>query len=291
VLTRLPESEKLTLIEIMKLAAGEVAGEKSSKTLAEEIDRLNEDIDVTKRFGQKGLGQRALGRAFQILIESSETNEGKCMFAYDIFKAFERVVLDYVTEPTDRTRYLDTLKIAKGLYRERIMTEMFNAYMDEPDAVRKDVMNYVNMVIGIDADTLGPDQLWKYRDPQTNELKAIKIDERFIRSVEEKLELKTDEKRKQFRTTIRKIYGQKMNTEPDYDFMDNLELVKAVTNVRLKSDIASAGSLVGALANRTNEENKKLYDRIVETMFTKIVYCKTCAQKTIEYFCTQDDEN
>jgi serine protein kinase len=213
------------------------------------------------------------------------------MFAYDIFKAFERVVLDYVTEPTDRTRYLDTLKIAKGLYRERIMTEMFNAYMDEPDAVRKDVMNYVNMVIGIDADTLGPDQLWKYRDPQTNELKAIKIDERFIRSVEEKLELKTDEKRKQFRTTIRKIYGQKMNTEPDYDFMDNLELVKAVTNVRLKSDIASAGSLVGALANRTNEENKKLYDRIVETMFTKLGYCKTCAQKTIEYFCTQDDEN
>lgn len=291
VLTRLPESEKLTLIEMMKLAAGEVAGEKSAKTLAEEIDRLNEDIDVTKRFGQKGLGQRSLGRAFQILIESSETNEGKCMFAYDIFKAFERVILDYVTEPTERTRYLETLKVAKGLYRERIMTEMFNAYMDEPNAVRRDVMNYVNMVIGIDADNIGPEQLWKYKDPQTGELKAVKIDERFIRSVEEKLELKTDDKRKQFRTTIRKIYGQKMNTEPDYDFMDNIELVKAVTNVRLKSDIASAGSLVGALVNRTNEENQKLYDRIVETMFTKLGYCKTCAQKTIEYFCTQDDDN
>lgn len=290
VLTRLPDSEKLTLIEMMKLSAGEVAGEKSAKTLAEEIDRLSEDIDVTKRFGQKGLGQRSLGRAFQILIESSETNEGRCMFAYDIFKAFERVVLDYVTEPNDRTRYLENLKIAKGLYRERIMTEMFNAYMDEPDAVRKDVMNYVNMVIGIDADNLGPEQLWKYKDPQTGKLKAIKIDERFIKSVEEKLELKTDDRRKQFRTTIRKIYGQKMNIEPDYDFMDNLELVKAVTDVRLKSDIAGAGSLVGALANRTNEENQKLYDRIITTMFTKLGYCKTCAQKTIEYFCTLEDD-
>ena len=72
--------------------------------------------------------------------------------------------------------------------------------------------------------------------------------------------------------------------------MDNLELVKAVTDVRLKSDIAGAGSLIGALANRTNEENQKLHDRMVETMLTKLHYCKTCAAKTIEYFCTQEDE-
>jgi serine protein kinase len=73
--------------------------------------------------------------------------------------------------------------------------------------------------------------------------------------------------------------------------MDNLELVKAVTEVRLKSDIAGAGSLVGALANRTNEENQKLYDRMLTTMRDKLGYCPTCAQKTIEYFCTQEDEN
>ena len=127
----------------------------------------------------------------QLLIESSETNEGKCMFAYDIFKALERVVLDYVTDANDRKKYLEDLKIGKGLYREKIMTEMFNAYMDEPHAIRKDVMNYVNMIIGIDAENLGPDKMWKYRDPQTGELKALKIDERYISNVEERLGLKT----------------------------------------------------------------------------------------------------
>ncbi len=290
VLTRLPRSEKLTPIETMKLSAGEVAGEKSIKTLAEVIDTLNHDPEIINRFGQKGLGQRNLGRAIQLLIESSETNEGKCMFAYDIFKALDRVVLDYVIEANDRTKYLEDLKTAKGLYRERIMTEMFNAYMDEPFAIRKDVMNYVNMIIGIDAENLGPDKMWKYKDPQTKELKALKIDERYINSVEERLELKTKEQREAFRTSIRKIYGQKISVDPDYDFMDNLELVKAVTDVRLKSDIAGAGSLIGALANRTNEENQKLYDRMVDTMLSKLNYCKTCAQKTIEYFCTQEDE-
>ena len=291
VLTRLPRSEKLTMMETMKLAAGEVAGEKSMKSLAEVIDTLNQDPDITKRFGQKGLGQRNLGRAIQLMVESSETNEGRCMFAFDIFKALERVILDYVSEATDRAKYLEDLKVAKGLYRERIMTEMFNAYMDEPHAIRKDVLNYVNMIIGIDAENLGPDRMWKYKDPQTGELRALKIDERYVKSIEERLGLKTEEQRETFRTSIRKIYGQKISVEPNYDFMDNLELVKAVTDVRLKSDIAGAGSLIGALANRTNEENQKLYDRLIDTMLNKLGYCRTCAQKTIEYFCTQEDEN
>jgi serine protein kinase len=291
VLSRLPRSEKLTAIETMKLASGEVAGEKSIKALAEVIDTLNQDPDITKRFGQKGLGQRNLGRAVQLLTESSETNEGQCMFAYDVFRALERIILDYVTDANDRAKYLEDLKIAKGLYRERIMTEMFNAYMDEPLAIRKDVMNYVNMIIGTDAENLGPDKMWKYKDPQSGELRALKIDERFIKSVEERLGLKTEEQRDTFRTSIRKIYGQKISVDPNYDFMDNLELVKAVTDVRLKSDIAGAGSLIGALANRTNEENQKLYDRMVSTMLNKLGYCRTCAQKTIEYFCTQEDEN
>ncbi len=290
VLSRLPRSEKLTAVETMKLAAGEVAGEKSIKTLAEVIDTLNQDPEIINRFGQKGLGQRNLGRAVQLSIESSETNEGRCMFAYDIFKALERIILDYVTEANDRTKYLEDLKTAKGLYRERIMTEMFNAYMDEPFAIRKDVMSYVNMIIGIDAENLGPDKMWKYKDPQSGELRALKIDERYIGSVEERLGLKSEEQRESFRTSIRKIYGQKISVDPNYDFMDNLELVKAVTDVRLKSDIAGAGSLIGALANRTNEENQKLYDRMIDTMLEKLGYCQTCAQKTIEYFCTQEDE-
>ncbi|MBU4501708.1 MAG: serine protein kinase PrkA [Nanoarchaeota archaeon] len=291
VLSRLPRvEEKLTPIEMMKLAAGEQAGEKSIKTLAEVIDRLMYEPDVTKRFGQKGIGQRNLGRAIQKLLETSETNEGKCLYAEDFFKAMGQVILDYVPDSNDRTKYLDDIKIAKSLYRDKIMEEMFNAYMDEPMAIKKDVMNYVNMIIGVGAEHLGPDKVWKYKDPQTAELKAIKIDEKYVNSVEERLGLKSNEQKETFRTTIRKIYGQKVITDPNYDFMDNNQLVKAVTDVRLKSDIAGAGSLIGALANRTNEENQKLYDRMIDTMANKLNYCPTCAQRTIEYFCTKQDE-
>jgi len=211
------------------------------------------------------------------------------MYAGDIFKSLESVILDYVQEPNDRTKYFNDLKIARGLYRENVMTTIFNAYMDEPKAVQKDVMNYVNMIIGIDAKNLGPEKIWTYKDPQTGKIIPIKIDESFINSVESRLGLKNDEQKQSFRTTISKIYGQKMIQDPNYNFMDNNELVKAVTDVRLKSDVAGAGSLVGALSNRTNEDNLKLYNRMIDTMVNKLDYCNTCAKKTIEYFCTQDD--
>jgi serine protein kinase len=194
----------------MKLAAGEVAGEKSIKALAEVIDILNQDRTSPTASARRGSGQRNMGRAIQLLVESSETNEGCCMFAYDIFKAMERVILDYVTDSQRPGQVPRGPEDRPGLYRERIMTEMFNAYMDEPQAIRKDVMNYVNMIIGIDAEHLGPDKMWKYKDPQTGEFKALKVDERFIKSVEERLRLKTEEQRETFRTTIRKIYGQKI---------------------------------------------------------------------------------
>lgn len=291
ILSRMPANDKLTPVEMMKLSSGEVAGEKSLKTLAEVIDDLNRDPDVTKRFGQKGLGHRNLGRAIQMLLEKSGTQEGKCMYAGDVFDAIEAVILDYVQEPNDRAKYLVDLKIARGLHRKNIMTTIFNAYMDEPNAVEKDVLNYVNMIIGIDAKNLGSDKIWTYRDPQTGKLVPLKIDETFINSVEERMGLKNEEQKQSYRTTIAKIYGQKMIKDPNYNFMDNNDLVKAVTDVRLKSDVAGAGSLVGALSNRTNEENQKLYSRMIETMIEKLGYCSTCAQKTIEYFCTQDDAN
>lgn len=292
VLSRLPHSDKLTPVETLKLEAGEIAGEKSVRTLLEVKEILNASQDVTKRWGQKGIGHRGLGRIVQRMLAMPGTHEGACLFAKDAFKAVEREIIDYVSEAVDRDKFLKDLRIARMLYRERIKTSIFNAFRDDPDAIRKDVISYVNMIIGIDSDQLGPDRIWRYHDPQDGgKMKAIKIDERYIDSVETRLGLTSRERQEAFRTSIRKIYGQKISTNPDYDFMDNEELVKAVTDVRLESDVAGAGSLVGALANRTNEENKKLYSRMVDTMFNQLGYCRTCAEKTLEYFVEKVDES
>ncbi len=296
VLTRLLHTQKLSPIETMKLEAGEIAGDKGVKSLVEVREAANANPDVTKRWGQKGFGHRDLGRALQLLEAMPETGEGKCLYARDVFKALERIILDYVPEATDRDKYMQDLKTARKLYRERVKTAIFNAFREDPDAVRKDVLMYVNMLIGLDSENLSSDKMWRYRDPQTGEIKSIKIDQKFVDSVESRLGLNTNDRKQSYRTMIRKIYAQKIATDSSYDFMDNQELVKAVTDVRLESDVAGAGSLVGALGNRSNEENVKVYNRMVEVMIrptTKggLGYCPTCAQKTIEYFCEKEDES
>ncbi len=294
VLTRLPHDielakTKLTPVEMMKLAAGEVAGDKSLKTLAEIVDALNHEVDITRRFGQRGIGQRGEGRAIQVLLESSGTNEGQCMYAGDVFRALEQVVLDSVTNEQDRAKFLGDIKIAKGLYKEQVMRSLFNAYMDDPQGIQKDVMNYVNMIVGVGSEAVGQDKMWRYRDPQTGEARAIKIDETFVNSVEGRLGLSTNEQRESFRSTIRKIHGQKIMTDPNYSFMDNNELVTAVADVRLKSDVGKEGSLVGVLANRTTDANLMVYAKIMSAMTGKLGYCNTCAVKTIEYIITPQD--
>lgn len=289
-LTRLPHSDKLTPIQTMKLEAGQIAGEKSISTLSELKGSFNQNQDVTKRWGQKGIGHRGLGRIVQTMLAMPRTHEGKCLFTKDCFEATEREIMDYITEAGDREKLLKDLVIARKLYKERIKISIFNAFSNDPQAISKDVMNYVNMIVGIGSEQLGRENTWIYTDPQTKQQKSLKIDERYIGSIETRLGLNTKERQETFRTSIRKIYSQKVVTQPDYDFMDNEALVKAVTDVRLESDVASAGSLVGALANRTNAENVLVYNRMLAAMLEKLGYCNTCAAKTIEYFCEKRDE-
>ncbi|PLX27740.1 serine protein kinase [Candidatus Parcubacteria bacterium] len=291
VYSRLPKHGKLRPEEMLKLAAGEVAGEKSVKILAEVINDLQKNTDITMRFGQKGIGQRNLGRAIQLLLERDETQTGKCMSALVFFEVIESIVIDYVIESSDRAKYLTDIARARSAYRDRVMRDLFNAYMDDPSAIRVNVLAYINMIIGIVADSVGPDNMWKYKDPYTSEITSLKIDEKYIDSVENNLGLgNSQDKKEKFRTEMRKIYGQRIGINPEYDFMDNEELVKAVSEVRLKSDVAGSGSLVGALANRTQEENQALYDRVLKTMREQLGYCKSCAVKTIEYCCSKEEQ-
>ncbi len=285
VLTRLPKDERLSPREMLHLGAGEVAGEKSIKTLGEIIDELSKRSKINERFGHSGIGQRGLGRAIQQLLSLNETQEEECMFGGNAFESVRREIYDNIPEKKEQEWYLKVLEVAEGLYKERIKTEIFNAYMNDPEAIKKEVMNYVNMIV-VSNDQDGPEKIVRIREG--NQEKPLKIDETFINGVEQRLGLNTRETREQHRAQIRAIYARRVTQDPNYCFMDNEKLKKAVTEYRLNTDISGAGSLAGALANPTNEENKKLFDRLFTVMIEKLKYCKTCARKTLEFYCKPD---
>lgn len=285
VLTRLPKDERLAPREMLHLAAGEVAGEKSIKTLVEIIEELSKRPKINERFGHAGIGQRGLGRSIQQLLTLNETHEEECMFAGFAFESVRREIYDNIVDKKEQEWSLKVLEVGEGLYKERIKTEIFNAYMNDPEAIKKEVMNYVNMVV-VSSDDDDSDKIVRIRDG--NQDKPLKIDESFISGVEQRLGLTTKESREQHRAQIRAMYARRITQDPNYCFMDNEKLKRAVTEFRLNTDISGAGSLAGALANPTNEENKKLFDRLFHVMIEKLHYCKTCARKTLEFYCKPD---
>lgn len=103
-----------------------------------------------------------------------------------------------------------------------------------PDAVREDVMAYVQMVIALDSDHWEPGNIWKFRDDQTGEIKSLKVDERYIDKVEARLGLATRLSKELFRekNIIHEYVFRISFCDPHYDFMDNEALVKAVIAVR-----------------------------------------------------------
>ncbi|MEK6968797.1 MAG: serine protein kinase PrkA [Nanoarchaeota archaeon] len=286
VMTRLPLSEKLERIETLKLAAGERASDKSLKTLAEVVETLSQNPDITHRFGQRGLGQRDLNRSVLIQTESVETQQNKCMFAGDVFKAYERVVLDCVTDDNDRKKYLDDLKAAREFYKQKVKEDIFNAYRGNSEAVKEDVLTYVYMVVGFD-DKKNDNSLWTYTEPVTGNLRTIKIDQKYMDKVEERMGLKNEEAKKSYRAQISKVFAQKGAIGQPYDFMDDERLKSAVTDVRINSDIHGEGSLMGALMNRTKKENQEIYDRMIKIMRGSN-FCESCACRTIELYCSKD---
>lgn len=285
VLTRLPSDERLSPRDMLQLSAGEVAGEKSIKTLAEIIEELSKRPKIGERFGHSGIGQRGLGRAIQHLLSLNETHEDECMFAGSSFESVRREIYDSVTDRKEQEWCLKVMEIAEGLYKEKVKTEIFNAYMNDPEAIRKEVMNYVNMVV-VSSEDDGPDKIVRIREGNVE--RPLKIDESFITGVEGRLGLTTREAREQHRAQIRAIYARRVTQDPNYAFMDNEKLKKAVTEFRLNADISGAGSLAGALANPTNEENRKLFERLFHVMIDKLGYCRTCARKTLEFYCKPD---
>lgn len=290
-LTRVPQHAKLNPVEMVRLEAGESAGDKDLQALAEVKDEFNSNIDVSRRWGQKGLSQREVDKAIELLSRFSTSHENECMCALDIFDAAERVIKDYVINATDRDLFLSRITDARKLYKKAIKTSIYNAYREDPEATPKDVMAYVNMIVALASDKLGSDNTLTRVNPKTGKLDIIKIDETYVNAVEERLGLKTKESKEEFRSRIRSIYSVKIMEDPNYNFMDDERLVEAVTSVKTETSVAAASSLMGTLYNRrANVENMKEYNRILKIMMDQQAYCEKCAERTIDYWCTKQDE-
>ena len=82
---------------------------------------------------------------------------------------------------------------------------------------------------------------------------------------------------------VARIYSMKIQTEPEYSFMDNPLLVEAVMDVMLNSTIDGTSSLIGILANKTHKQSDKLSSQIINNLMG-MGYDKKNAKQLIEFY-------
>jgi serine protein kinase len=292
VLTRLPLNEKISRGDMLLLTSGRGTERNGIGKLRELYEEMDRNPDASKRFGRRGVGHRGIVKALDMQRESIATQEGKCMYAADFFDALEQTIIDSVSNAADRKKYLDDIAFSRFEHKKSVKVALFNAYMEDEDAIEKRVMQYVNQIVAIGSDEVSWGEDMVYHDPQTGNVASIRLDKRFVDSVEARMGLKNKEAKDTYRQQVKDMYAREVQKiEPKFNFMEQERLVRAVTEVTLESDINQQGNLIGALTNPENEENRKLRTKLENVMINKLGYCHTCAAKSIEYYCTKEDES
>lgn len=245
-------------------------------------DGLHIDPNLNQMISVLGVILRLEGKSHRTIEQYlnkflNKSEEDGCIYVKDFFNAAEADLPENINK---------TMSVHfKNEYNKKVKIEIAESYLNKKLAINDYVMDYVNMVIGIDSENLGPNNTWRYRDPKTGTPKTLTINQSYMDEVENRLNLKNTGHRESFREAIRKIYGMKISTDPYYNFMDNIELVNAVTDTEIAAEMNTTGIMIGSLTSASNEDHKQAYKRVITSMINNHGYCEVCAKKTIEHFC------
>lgn len=235
------------------------------------------DNHPSEEIEMKNIPPMEILRIIQKFVKISESKKEKCMYARDFLEVLEDFPSDYIN--------YQELNKEKENYFEKIKIDLIDASFDEPHTIKNSIMDYVHMAQAMWLHKMEHDDVWEYKDPLTKTSKSIKIKGRYVFAVEERLGHNTESQKDEFRKKINILYSQQVIKNPGYDFMDDSELVNAVIDVKLESDVLGTGSLIGALTSRTDEENRQFYNKVINNIIKNSNYCKSCAKKTLEHFC------
>ncbi|MBM3199698.1 hypothetical protein FJZ53_02085 [Candidatus Woesearchaeota archaeon] len=271
---------KLTLNDVLMIGQGEILtfkfndydGEKTlllDKRTGKEV-LFSFDKNLPHGSKNKKIPPTEVLRTIQRFVELSERKNEKCLYSGDFFEVSEDLLSDYITP--------EQLEGAKTSYLEKVRIHLLDAYFDEPNAIRNSVMEYVHMARAMWLSNLEHGEAWSYQDPLTKATQEVKIVGRYVFAIEEQMGKKTKSAKEEFRAIICGIYSQQVIKNPGYDFMDNSDLVNAVASVKLGS---------GMLLNIGDKNDPDVYNKILNNMTKNSGYCKSCAEKTLEYFASQ----
>ena len=267
ILTRLEEPRKSDLTKLQKLKLY------NGKTLpGYNEDNVKELRKEAKREGLDGISPRFI----QDKISNALVKNGHigCLNPFMLFNELEAGLKHHglISSQEVYENYLESLNIARQEYEDTVKNDVQKAISVDENAIQTLCANYIDNVKAFT-------QKEKIRNKYSNRLEEA--DERFMRSIEEKIDI-PDSRKEDFRREIMNYIGALAIEGKTFDYKMNERLHRAL-ELKLFEDQKDTIKLTTLISKVVDKETQEKIDVVKARLIKNHGYCEICATDALNF--------
>lgn len=267
ILTRLEEPKKSDLTKLQKLKLY------NGKTLpGYNEDNVKELRKEAKREGLDGISPRFI----QDKISNALVKNGHigCLNPFMLFNELEAGLKHHglISSQEVYESYVEGLNIARQEYEDTVKNDVQKAISVDENAIQTLCANYIDNVKAFT-------QKEKIRNKYSNRLEEA--DERFMRSIEEKIDI-PESRKEDFRREIMNYIGALAIEGKTFDYKMNERLHRAL-ELKLFEDQKDTIKLTTLISKVVDKETQEKIDVVKSRLIKNHGYCEICATDALNF--------
>lgn len=267
ILTRLEEPKKADLTKLQKLKLY------NGKTLpGYNEDNVKELRKEAVREGLDGISARYIqDKISNSLVKNSHAG---CLNPFMVFNELESGLKHHglISSPDQLDHYKEMLAVARQEYEDIVKNDVQKAISVDESAIQTLCANYID---NVKAHT----QKEKIRNKYSGKLEDA--DERFMRSIEEKIDI-PESRKDDFRREIMNYIGALAVEGKQFDYKMNERLHRAL-ELKLFEDQKDSIKLTTIISNVVDKQTQEKIDVIKTRLIKNFGYCEICATDALNF--------
>lgn len=267
ILTRLEEPKKSDLTKLQKLKLY------NGKTLpGYNEDNVKELRKESVREGLEGISPRYIqDKISNSLVKNSHTG---CLNPFMVFNELESGLKHHalINSPDQVDHYRELLATTRQEYEDIVKNDVMKAISVDENAIQTLCANFIDNVKAYT-------QKEKIRNKYSNRLEEA--DERFMRSIEEKIDI-PESRKDDFRREIMNYIGALAIEGKQFDYKTNERLHRAL-ELKLFEDQKDTIKLTTIISNVVDKQTQEKIEVVKSRLIKNFSYCDICATDALNY--------
>lgn len=267
ILTRLEEPKKSDLTKLQKLKLY------NGKTLpGYNEDNVKELRKEANREGLEGISPRYIqDKISNALVKNSHVG---CLNPFMVFNELEAGLKHHalVNSPDQLDHYREVLAVSRQEYEDIVKNDVQKAISVDESAIQTLCANYIDNVKAYT-------QKEKIRNKYSNKLEES--DERFMRSIEEKIDI-PESRKDDFRREIMNYIGALAIEGKTFDYKMNERLHRAL-ELKLFEDQKDTIKLTTIISNVVDKATQEKIEVVKTRLIKNFGYCEICATDALNF--------